>query len=150
MTFREILDLFRQGKATAKSHIKNLIEIATADGKYADEENELLGRIAARNGISKARLEEIRSRPGNIQFEIPKDDKERFRQMYELVHMMIVDRDIHPEEARLCELFATRFGYGKSGIKGMIDTIRLNIDNGNDVRETHERVIYYLKFNQLQ
>lgn len=149
MTFREILDLFGQGKATAKSHIKNLIEIATADGKFAEEENELLTRIAARNGISRNRLDEIRSSPGSISLEIPKDDKERFRQMYELVHMMIVDREIHPEEARLCELFASKFGYRKNGIRGMIDTIRNNIENGNDVAQTHERVLYYQKFNPL-
>ena len=149
MTFREILDLFGQGKATAKSHIKNLIEIATADGKFAEEENDLLTRIAARNGISRSRLDEIRSSPGSISLEIPKDDKERFRQMYELVHMMIVDREIHPEEARLCELFASKFGYRKNGIRGMIDTIRNNIENGNDVAQTHERVLYFQKFNPL-
>jgi uncharacterized tellurite resistance protein B-like protein len=149
MTFREILDLFRQGKATAKSHIKNLIEIATADGKFADEENDLLIRIAARNGISRGRLDEIRASPASISFEVPKDEKEKFRQMYELVHMMIVDRDIHPEEVRLCELFALKFGYRKDGIKGMIDTIRNNIENGNDVAETHERVVYFHKFNQI-
>jgi uncharacterized tellurite resistance protein B-like protein len=150
MTFREILELFRQGKATAKSHIKNLIEIATADGRYADEENDLLIRIAARNGISKSRLEEIRAKANSIDFEVPKDEREKFRQMYELVHMMIVDRNIHPEEARLCELFAARFGYRKDGIKGMIETIRNNIDNGNDVQETHERVQYYLKFHEMK
>ena len=149
MTFREILDLFGQGKATAKSHIKNLIEIATADGKFAEEENDLLTRIAARNGISRSRLDEIRSSRGSISLEIPKDDKEKFRQMYELVHMMIVDREIHPEEARLCELFASKFGYRKNGIRGMIDTIRNNIENGNDVAQTHERVLYYQKFNPL-
>jgi hypothetical protein len=33
MNFKEILNLFNEGKATAKSHIKNLIEIAAADGK---------------------------------------------------------------------------------------------------------------------
>ena len=149
MTFREILDLFGQGKATAKSHIKNLIEIATADGKFAEEENDLLTRIAARNGISRSRLDEIRSSRGSISLEIPKDDKEKFRQMYELVHMMIVDRELHPEEARLCELFASKFGYRKNGIRGMIDTIRNNIENGNDVAQTHERVLYYQKFNPL-
>lgn len=148
MSFREILDLFRQGKATAKSHIKNLIEMATADGKFAEEENDLLTRIAARNGISRTRLDDIRSNPGSISVEIPRDEKEKFRQMYELVHMMIVDREIHPEEARLCELFASKFGYQKNSIRGMIDTIKNNIENGNDVAQTHERVLYFHKFNQ--
>ena len=32
MNFKDILDLFKLGKATAKSHMRNLIEIAAADG----------------------------------------------------------------------------------------------------------------------
>jgi hypothetical protein len=32
MTFNDLITLFRQGKATGKSHIKNLVEMAAADG----------------------------------------------------------------------------------------------------------------------
>ncbi len=149
MSFREILDLFRSGKTTAKSHIKNLIEIASADGRYAKEEDELLIAIAARNGISRKRIEEIRSNPQPTAFELPKQERERFEQLFDLVHMMIVDKEIHPEEARLCELFASRFEYPKPAIKGIIDTIRHNIGNGNDAAKTHERVVYFIKFNQM-
>jgi uncharacterized tellurite resistance protein B-like protein len=149
MSFREILELFKQGKATAKSHIKNLIEIATADGRYAPEEDDLLLRIANRNGISAKRIAEIKANPGAIVFEVPKDDKEKFTQIFELVHMMIVDKDIHPEEARLCEIFAGRFGYQKAGIRELIETIKQNINHGNDAEETYTRVLYYLKFKQL-
>jgi uncharacterized tellurite resistance protein B-like protein len=150
MNFREILELFRQGKATAKSHIKNLIEIATADGKFAEEEHDLLVSIASRNGISRARLEEIKSFPGAIVFEVPPNDREKFNQIYDLVHMMIIDKSIHPEEVRLCEIFAGRFGYEKNRIKELLETIRHNIDNGNDAPKTYERVLYYLKVKQLQ
>jgi uncharacterized tellurite resistance protein B-like protein len=150
MNFREILELFRQGKATAKSHIKNLIEIATADGKFAEEENNLLIAIAARNGISRTRLEEIKSNPGAIVFEVPPNDREKFNQIYDLVHMMVIDKNIHPEEARLCEIFAARFGYQKDRIKELLETIRHNIENGNDAPTTYERVVYYLKVKQLQ
>lgn len=148
MSFREILALFRQGKATAKSHIRNLIEIATADGKFADEENELLLRIALRNGISAKRIEEIKANPGSIVFEVPGSDREKFIQLYDLVHMMIIDKEIHPEEARLCELFALRFGYPKDAVRELIDTIRNNIENGNDAGETYNRVLYYFKLKQ--
>jgi uncharacterized tellurite resistance protein B-like protein len=149
MSFREILELFRQGKATAKSHIKNLIEIATADGRYAQEENDLLMSIAARNGISKKRMEEIRSNPEHIVFEVPQKERDKFNQIYDLVHMMIVDKDIHPEEVRLCEIFAGRFGYPKDGIPGLIETIKNNIQNGNSPEATYDRVVYYLKFKEL-
>jgi uncharacterized tellurite resistance protein B-like protein len=149
MSFREILELFHQGKASAKSHIKNLIEIATADGKFASEEQDLLISIAGRNGMSTKRLQEIRLNPGAVSFEVPTDENEKFTQLFDLVHMMVIDKDIHPEEVRLCELFASRFGYARTAIKGLIDTIRENIVNGNDAASTYERVVYYLKYKQL-
>lgn len=146
MTFREILDLFRQGKATAKSHIKNLIEMATIDGKYSSEENNLLISIASRNGISPTQIENIRTNPDKISFVVPSDDSEKFQQLYDLVNMMIVDKEIHPEEVRLSELFARRFGYPSPSVQGVIDTIKRNIEHGNDATETRERVVYFLKF----
>ena len=149
MSFREILDLFRQGKATAKSHIKNLIEMACADGRYAAEENDLLMAIAARNGISQKRIEEIRGNPDSVPFEVPKQENEKFRQIYDLVNMMVVDKDIHPEEVRLAELFASKFGYPRPTVKGLVETIKQNIENGNNMEQTRERVVYYLKFKQM-
>jgi uncharacterized tellurite resistance protein B-like protein len=64
--------------------------------------------------------------------------------------MMLADQNIHPEEVRVSELFASRFGYPKAAIKGMVETIQHNIMNGNDVENTYERVIYYFKVNQLR
>jgi uncharacterized tellurite resistance protein B-like protein len=148
MNFKDILNLFREGKATAKSHMKNLIEMATVDGKFAKEENDLLLSIASRNGISASRLEEIRANPASVPFEVPKDDEEKFSQLYDLVHMMIVDKEIHPEEARLSELFARKFGYPTSSVSGIIETIRNNIQNGSNAAETLTRVQYFLRFSE--
>jgi uncharacterized tellurite resistance protein B-like protein len=144
MTFKEIINLFRQGKATAKSHIKNLIEIAAADGTFGIDEQQLLLSIAKRNNISDRQLKAIHSAPSKFQFEVPKTDNERFQQLYDLVHMMAVDKSIHIEEKRLCELFAIKFGYRISGAKELVETIRLNIENGNGVDETMRRVLPYL------
>jgi uncharacterized tellurite resistance protein B-like protein len=146
MTFREILDLFRQGKTTAKSHIKNLIEMATVDGKYSSEENDLLISIASRNGISVGQIETIRLNPDKVSFVVPPDESEKFEQLYDLVNMMVVDKEIHPEEVRLSELFARRFGYPSPSVRGIIETIKRNIEHGNDATETRERVVYFLKF----
>jgi uncharacterized tellurite resistance protein B-like protein len=150
MIFQEILEQFKRGKATAKSHIKNLIEMACADGRYSEEENELLVSIASRNGISIKRINEIRESQTNIPFGVPKTEIDKFSQIYDLVHMMLADQNIHPEEMRVSELFASHFGYPKPAIKGIVETIQQNILNGNDVHDTYERVVYYLKVNQLR
>jgi uncharacterized tellurite resistance protein B-like protein len=140
MNFTDILSLFRQGKGSARSHMKNLIEMAAVDGNFDEVEYGLLKTIAKRNGISEGQLKDIRKNPGGIQFEVPKDKKEKFHQLYDLVHMMTVDNAIHTEEAKLCNLFAIKFGYHRDKVKELIDTIRANIKNGQNHDETMKRV----------
>ncbi len=140
MSFSDILNLFNQGKGTAKSHMKNLIEMAAVDGNFEAIEFDLLKTIAKRNGISESQLKDIRNNPTGIKFEIPTDSKEKFNQLFDLVHMMSVDNAIHDEEAKLCVLFAIKFGYPRMNVKELIDTVRSNIQHGQTTEETRKRV----------
>ena len=142
----EMLDSFRQGKTNAKSHMKNLIEMAAADKVFAKEEDELLKALASKTGISAHRMKEIRSNPDAFTFKMPETAEERFRQLYDLVHMMIVDKQIHPNEMLLIELFAIKFGYANAAIEGVIKLIMRNIDKGTGVKQTFKDVQYYLEW----
>ncbi len=144
MNFTEILNLFKQGKSSANSHVKNLIEIAAADGNFDDIEYQLLKKIAKRNGISSSKLKSIENDKEKIVFEAPENSQEKFQQMYDLVHMMIVDNEIHPEEMKLCNLFASKFGYPKERNEELIKTIQGNIENGNGPADTMKRVEWML------
>ena len=139
MNFSEIINLFRQGKGTARSHMKNLIEMAAVDGNFDPIEYDLLKTIARRNGISEGQLKEIKNNPGGVKFEVPSDKKEKFNQLYDLVHMMTVDKNVHTEEMKLCNLYAIKFGYPRERVKELIDTIKGNIQNGQSVEETMKR-----------
>ncbi|HBK89877.1 MAG: hypothetical protein U0289_09000 [Cyclobacteriaceae bacterium] len=144
MKFSDILSMFQQGKGTARSHMKNLIEMAAADGNFQDLEYDLLKTIAKRNGISESQLKDIRQNHAGIQFELPTDPKEKFHQLYDLVHMMSIDNDVHPEEQKLCSLFAVKFGYPRNNINEILSTIRANIKNGQGHDETMKRVAMML------
>jgi uncharacterized tellurite resistance protein B-like protein len=139
MKFQEILQLFRQGKGSARSHMKNLIEMAAVDGNFDEAEFDLLKTIAKRNGISEGQLKEIRQNPGGIVFEIPTDSREKFHQMYDLVHMMTVDNAVHSEELKLCNLFAIKFGYPRDRVKELIETLKGNIQHGQTPDEAMKR-----------
>ena len=125
--------------------MKNLIEMAVVDGNFDTVEYELLKTIAKRNGISEGQLKTIQSNPGNIKFEIPKDEKEKFHQLYDLVHMMMIDKRVHSEEAKLCNLFAIKFGYPKAKINNLIEVIQGNISNGQGHEETMRRASLMLQ-----
>ena len=140
MNFSDVISLFRQGKGTARSHMKNLIEMAAVDGNFADVEFALLKSIAKRNNISESQLQEIRKNPGSVQFEVPADKNEKFLQLYELVHMMSVDASIHEEEQKLSNLFAIKYGYPKNKVDEIIQVIHLNIKNQQSPQETMKRI----------
>jgi len=144
MRFTDIIKNLTQGNGTARSHMKNLIEMAAVDGNFDSVEYDLLKSIAKRNGISENQLKEIREKPTAIAFEIPKDKMEKFTQLYDLVHMMSIDKTIHDEELKLCNLFAIRFGYARDKVKELIDSIRLNIANKQTHQETFKRVEWLL------
>ncbi len=145
MKFSEMMNLFQQGKGSAKSHMKNLIEIAAVDGNFEEAEMKLLTKLAAKNGISENQLKEIRKNSSGIEFEVPKDPREKFHQLYDLVHMMSVDNNVHRDEQRLCSLFAIKFGYNRANVDGLLDSVRLNIKNGQSHDETMKRVEGMLK-----
>lgn len=140
MNFTDVIGMFRQGKGTAKSHMKNLIEMAAADGTFADVEYTLLKSIAKRNNISESQLKEIRNNPGPVQFEVPADNSEKFTQLYDLVHMMSIDASIHEEERKLSNLFAIKFGYPSNKVDEIVQVIHLNIKNQQSPQETRKRV----------
>lgn len=144
MKFSDILSMFQQGKGTARSHMKNLIEMAAADGNFQDMEYDLLKTIAKRNGISESQLKDIRQNHAGIQFELPTDPKEKFHQLYDLVHMMSIDNDVHPEEQKLCSLFAVKFGYPRANVNEILAAVRANIKNGQGHDETMKRVALML------
>ena len=45
MKFTELIDLFKEGKATSKSHMKNLLEMAMIDSHFDDYEYQLLKKL---------------------------------------------------------------------------------------------------------
>ncbi|NOS94658.1 MAG: hypothetical protein HOP30_22330 [Cyclobacteriaceae bacterium] len=144
MKFTDILGVFKQGKSTARSHMKNLIEMAAVDGNFDSAEYDLLKSIAKRNNISEAQLKDIRSNPTQVEFEVPADPKEKFDQLYDLVHMMSIDQSIHQEEMKLSHIFAVKFGYKKEGVKELVETIQSNIKNGQSHAEAMKRASFLI------
>lgn len=142
MKFSEIIGLFKEGKSTSKSHMKNLLEIAIVDSHFDDEEYQLLHRLAKKHGVSERELQKIQDNPDAVKFELPEDEGEKFEQFYELVHMMTVDDRIMDEEMGLCRVFAKKFGYNDP--HELVSAVAQNIKNGQPWEETQKRVVTLL------
>jgi uncharacterized tellurite resistance protein B-like protein len=144
MNFTDIIGLFKQGKGTARSHMKNLIEMAAVDGNFDLIEFDLLRKIAKRNNITESQLKAIQGNTASISFQLPNDRKEKFDQFYDLVHMMSIDNSIHQDEMKLCNLFAVKFGYSRDRVNELINSIQSNIKNNQSHNETFKRIEWML------
>lgn len=103
-----LLDIFSSGNEERRSHIKNLISVALADGHLAEEEWALLSRVAQRLKMSTEEIQNIRNNPADVQFVVPKKYKEKIRQVNDLVALMMVDGDIDQSELELCKKIALK------------------------------------------
>jgi uncharacterized tellurite resistance protein B-like protein len=144
MNFVDIISLFKQGKGTARSHMKNLIEMAAIDGNFDLVEYDLLKKIAKRNNISESQLKTIHDNPSKVNFQLPTEKREKFDQFYDLVHMMSIDNSVHQEEMKLCNLFAVKFGYSREKANEIIKSIQSNIQNNQTHEETYKRIEWML------
>ncbi|MDH5474546.1 MAG: hypothetical protein OEX22_02525 [Cyclobacteriaceae bacterium] len=144
MDFSNFLGLFKEGKVGAKSHMKNLIEMAMVDGHFDDTESDLLKQIAKRHKISEKQLDQIQNNMEEVHFEVPTDEKIKFSQLFDLVNMMVIDKYIDSEEMKLCSIFAKKFGYKESNVDELVNAIAENIKNGQVLNDTKTRVNWLL------
>jgi len=135
MKFTELIGLFKEGKTTSKSHMKNLLEMAMVDSHFDDSEHQLLRKLAKKHKVSDKELNKIKENPGNVKFELPANKNKKFEQFYELINMMTVDGKIHRDEMDLCVIFAKKFGYNKHG--ELVNAVEQNINNGLPWDETN-------------
>jgi uncharacterized tellurite resistance protein B-like protein len=86
-----------------RSHVKNLISIALADGQLTSEEWDLLVYIASTMGINEAEIENIKNNPDSVSFISPKSHDESIQQIEDLIAVLTIDHDINPKEVELCK-----------------------------------------------
>ena len=94
-----------------------------------------------KHNVSRSKIEEIRKNKDTIEFLVPDSEDEKFNQFYDLVNMMVVDKDIDREELKLCVLFAKKFGYKPELCQELVDSVAGNISMGHPKSETKARVV---------
>jgi len=86
-----------------RSHVKNLVSIALADGLLTDEEWQLLVFIASKLGLSEEEIKVIKNNPESVNFTSPKSYEDRVQQIEDLVAVITIDHDINSNEIDLCK-----------------------------------------------
>ena len=104
-----LFNIFRQNEEDKnRSHIKNLIEVAIADGNLDDNEFDLILKIAGSYDISAEEVKNIRNNPGNITFTPPSSYSAKVKLIEDLVKVMMADKTIDENEVKICKDLAVR------------------------------------------
>ena len=105
----DLLKIFKTDHAgVRKSHVKNLITVAMADGEVGSDEWTLLVDIARMLGVTEDEIKTIQSNPEAVKFLPPKKFDDRVQQVSDLVAMMTIDGHINPRELELCKKISLR------------------------------------------
>lgn len=102
-----IFDFFKTDlTGQRRSHIKNLISIAMADGYFDTDEWNLLISIAQKLDMPESDIEEIRNNKVKVKFVVPPKYQDKLQQVNDLVAMMTIDGEINRKELQLCKKIA--------------------------------------------
>lgn len=106
-----------------KSHIRDLIALAAADGHIDKEEMEFVSIAAAGWGITTKEFEEIFRNPQKVKFAVPDTQEKRLMALMDLVFLMMIDGEIHQNELDFCQSIAPTLGFPPREIPQMIKHI---------------------------
>ena len=124
-----LFNVFRNNEIDKnKSHIKNLLEVAIADGKLDESELELVISIAGKFDITKGEVMEIKENPLEIKFNPPSSYSAKIKLMEDLVKIMMADKSIDESEVKICKELALKLKIAPVIVDDIIASI-LNSDN---------------------
>jgi hypothetical protein len=123
-----------------------LVALSKVDRFIAKTERELLFSIGERNGLSEEDVEAIVEETTPSEAHIPLNDSERFDDLFDLVHLMLVDGIIHESEIDFCMTMAERLGFKKAIVGVLVRKISMNIANGLNKDNIRNDVASFLRF----
>ena len=142
-----LMDLFsNKDTRLVKAHLKNLVALSKVDNFIAKTERELIYKIGERNGLSEELVENIVEETSTSEAHIPLNDSERFDDLFDLVHLMLVDGIIHESEIDFCMVMAEKLGFKKAIVGVLVRKISMNIASGLNRENIKADVSNFLKF----
>lgn len=143
-----MLTIFESKKVREeKSHLRNLILLANADGELSKAEVDVIFKIGESRGLKK---EEI-----TVLFEeelmkesimVPDNDTERFNQLFDLVTVMLADGKVEDNEIDFCIEVAEGLGFSKAFAGVVVNKIAMGLSNQLDKNAIRSEMESFLSF----
>jgi uncharacterized tellurite resistance protein B-like protein len=120
----DLLKIFKTDEnGIRRSHVKNLICIAMADGHLDGEEWDLVVSIAKVLGVTSKEIEDIKANPEAVSFVPPKKYEDKVEQIHDLVAIMTIDGEVNSKELDLCKKISLRLDILPQMVDDIIESI---------------------------
>ena len=127
------------------THFRNLCAVLIADGEISNEEADLLMALGNRWGLNQTEMDSIMLAPGKMEYAVSADPGTRMDQLYEIVTMMLVDGEIHPNEMRACKSMAQVLGFPDRIVESLVALREYADESELQPEQIREQMINLLK-----
>ena len=111
--------------------LKNLVMLASADGKMTDSELAVLLAVASREKLTPEEFNKVIDDPDSVNITLPEDEETKLAYLRDMVAMMMIDGELDEHELAICKLYALALGYRSSIVDGMIAGVVDQLDAEN-------------------
>ena len=111
------------------SHIRNLVALSYADGKFSDEERQYVANVANEAGLTAEEMKQIIDDPESIRFIMPANDIEKIEHLYDLILLMMIDGDLNENEIIFCRAMAIKMKIPYQVVDEMVAKIEFITNN---------------------
>lgn len=104
-------------------HFRNLVSLSVADGVIEDVERVALSKIAFSIGIPLDRLNVMLDRASEYVYLIPQNQKEKEKQLEEMIQFAQVDGNCSISEVELIMQVGEKLGFSKTELDERLNTL---------------------------
>jgi hypothetical protein len=120
------------GKRINKEHFIHLIQVSRIDGKFSQQELEMLHKEGRKFGLTDPEIDQLIESEINHSYNPPYSLKEKFEQLYNVAEMILADDVVTDSEKKILKRFATEAGFNDSIVENLFDLLVEGIRKGTD------------------
>lgn len=113
-----------------KAHFKHLVQVALADVTIDESELKMLNILGRNMGLTGAEMDDLLGNAKKPDYYPPYKLNQRFKQLYDIVKMVLADGKIAPDEMHLTHKLALTAGFPADQIADLVDLLVDGIGKG--------------------
>jgi hypothetical protein len=120
------------GKRINKQYFLNLIQVSRIDGKFSQQEMEMLHREGKKFGLTDPEIDQLIKSESSHTYDPPYSLRDKFEQLYNVAVMILADEEVTESEKRMLKRFAIEAGFNDDVIEKLYSLLLDGIRKGDD------------------